>query len=284
MTRLRDLRSALADRLRPLTDTPDLDAAVLLAHVLGRERTWLEAHPEFEPDARQLRALEAAARRLESGDPLPYVLGKWEFFGHTLTVTPDVLIPRPETELLVEHALAWLRAHPGRRAAADIGTGSGCIAIALAAAIPDLHVLATDVSRRALRVARLNARRVGVDARIEFYHGDLLPARGAGPFDLIAANLPYIPTETLRTLPIYGHEPTVALDGGADGLDLIRALLHRAPTCLKPGGIILMEIEASEGLKALSLAYDAFHAAEIRLHHDLAGRDRLITIETHAAE
>jgi len=269
---------AISLRLSRLSDTPQLDAQVILAMVLDRPRTWVMAHPESALDPGQASTLEALIQRLEAGEPLPYVLGRWEFFGLELEVTPQVLIPRPETELLVERAIAWLQDSPGRRSVADVGTGSGAIAIALAAHLPDLRITATDISAEALAVARKNAAKFQVVKQIEFLQCDLLPARKASKFDLICANLPYIPTETLRGLPVYGREPSLALDGGADGLDPMRRLLALAPAWLAPHGVLLLEIEATRGTSALSLAYDAFEKAEIHLHQDLAGRDRLLEI------
>jgi release factor glutamine methyltransferase len=290
----------LSARLGGKSDTPNLDAQVLLAHVLGKPRAWVLAHPETNLSPKQGRALEKALRQLEDGVPLPYVLGKWGFFGLEFEVTPEVLIPRPETELLVERAISWLRRRPtiNRRAmdtksakadwgmlcVLDVGTGSGCIAIALAVNVRNVHIVATDISPTAIDVTRRNARKFGVDDRIESFCCDLFPSQPTfdlrlSTFDLIVANLPYIPTETLRGLRVYGREPTLALDGGADGLDIIRRLLDLAPRHLAPGGLILLEIEASQGLSVLSLAYDAFAEAKISLHQDLAGKDRLVQIQ-----
>jgi release factor glutamine methyltransferase len=274
----RPLLEAIALRLTRVSDTPQLDAQVILARVLDRPRTWVMAHPESGLDAGQNSTLEAMLQRLEGGEPLPYVLGRWEFFGLELDLTPDALIPRPETELLVERAIAWLQASPGRRNIADVGTGSGAIALALAVHLPELRITATDISGEALAVARKNAAKFQVVDRIAFVQCDLLPPRKSSNFDMICANLPYIPTETLRGLPIYGREPSLALDGGPDGLDPLRRLLALAPAWLAPGGILLLEIEATRGNSALSLAYDAFEKAEIHLHQDLAGRDRLLEI------
>lgn len=288
-----ELLEAVAAHLRKRSDTAELDAQVLLAKIMERPRSWVLAHPEAVLAAEQEAALRSAVRRLERGEPLPYVLGEWEFFGLSFLVTPDVLIPRPETELLVEHTLTWLRAHPSRRRLLDVGTGSGCIAIALAVNVPDLRVLATDISSAALEVARRNAARLGVADRIEFAECDLLPGceggplssvGGSEPFDLLAANLPYIPTRLLRKLPIYRREPTVALDGGRDGLDLVRRLLAAAPAWLAPGGLILLEIEASQGPAAMALAFDLFADAVIHLHRDLSGHDRLLEIRIAPAD
>jgi release factor glutamine methyltransferase len=235
------------------------------------------AHPEAPLTPKRAAALETLVIGLEMGEPLPYVLGQWEFFDLEFDVTPDVLIPRPETELLVERAIGWLHVHPDRRQVADVGTGSGCIGIALAANIPDLHVMGSDISQAAVKMAQHNAVKNGVGQRMEFVHCDLFPPETE--YDLIIANLPYIPTKTLYKLPIYGHEPMMALDGGPDGLQLIRGLLTAAPDRLVPGGLLLLELEASEGAAALSLAYDGFAEAEIHLHKDLAGRDRILEVQ-----
>ncbi len=272
------LLAALPARLSG--DTPELDAQVLLAKATGKPRSWVLAHPESRLDPQPAAALEAWVRRLEDGEPLPYVLGEWEFYGLSFEVTPDVLIPRPETEQLVESALARLKElRGGELQVADVGTGSGCIAVAIAANDPRVRVTATDISPAALDVARRNAARHGVQDRIDFVQCDLLPCVDNGSrYNLIAANLPYIPTRTLHRLPVYGREPTLALDGGADGLSAIRQLITLAPERLAPGGLLLMEIEASEGAAVLSLACDAFSEAEIHLHKDIAGHDRLLEV------
>jgi release factor glutamine methyltransferase len=280
---LASLLSKVRDRLTSLSDTPDLDASVLLAQVLDKPRTWVMAHPEFVLTPEHQKQLADSLIRLERGEPFPYVLGHWEFFGMDFEITPNVLIPRPETELLVERAIAWLQESPVRRTVADIGTGSGVIAISIAANIPEANLLATDISREALDVAKKNAKKFDVDHRIEFVQCDLLPPRPElftteQHLDLICANLPYIPTDTLHELPVYGREPTLALDGGEDGLALIRRLLQIGPEWLAPNGIMLLEIESTRGIQALNLACDLFCQATIHLHQDLAGQDRLLEI------
>ena len=277
------LLSEITDRLRSLSDTPALDASVLLAHIMDRPRTWVMAHPEAELTSEQQDDLNDSLERLERGESFPYVLGHWEFFGMELDITPDVLIPRPETEMLVERAIAWLQESPVRRTLADVGTGSGAIAIAIAVNVPDAVILATDLSDQVLKIAKKNAQKLGVDQRIEFVQCDLLPPRPdlfttEQHLDLICANLPYIPTDTLHALPIYGREPTLALDGGDDGLKLIRRLLTVGPEWLAPNGMMLLEIESTRGVQALNLACDLFSEATIHLHQDLAGQDRLLEI------
>jgi len=278
------LHADLTTRLALSSDTPALDASVLLAHVLNKPRTWVMAHPELTLTPEQQNQLDVSLERFENGDPFPYIIGHWEFFGLDIEVTPDVLIPRPETELLVEKAIAWLQESPVRRTVADIGTGSGAIAVSIAINVTDTHTLATDISRAALEVARKNAQKHSVADQIDFVECDILPPRPdpfptESHFDLICANLPYIPTDTLQGLPIYGREPTLALDGGTDGLDLFRRLMKIAPGWLAPNGLILLEIEATRGIHALNLAYDMFSQAEIHLHQDFTGRDRLLEIQ-----
>lgn len=276
------LHAELTNRLALISDTPALDASVLLAHILDKPRTWVLAHPELLLTPEQHGQLEHSLTRLEGGEPFPYVLGTWEFFGLELEITPDVLIPRPETELLVEKAIAWLQESPVRRTVADVGTGSGAIAISIAMNVRTARILATDISLAALKVAQRNARKFNL-AAIDFVQCDLLPPH-IDPlatelhFDLICANLPYIPTATLYGLPVFDREPTLALDGGEDGLAVIRRLLTIAPEWLAPNGLILLEIEATRGIHALNLASDLFSQSEIHLHQDLAGRDRLLEI------
>ncbi len=274
----RKILDSIAGRLAGISESAALDAQVLLAHILGHSRAWVFAHPEFELTAEQTCALERAVDRLQAGEPLPYILGHWEFYAADFVITPAVLIPRPETELLVETALAWLRANPGRRLAADVGTGSGCIAISLAAHVESLCILASDISGAALDVARQNARRHGVDDRVHQVQADLLPATRR-PFDLICANLPYIPGAKLAELRVAQWEPRLALDGGADGLVLVEGLLAEARRGLARGGLMLLEIEASQGVSGRELARCAFPGAEVDVMVDLAGHDRLIRIQ-----
>ena len=283
------LLSDISARLAPVSDTPALDASVLIAHVLNKPRSWVMAHNELTLTTEQQKQLDDSLMRLKSGEPFPYILGHWEFFSLQFEVTPDTLIPRPETELLVEKAIAWLQAHPTKRSVADIGTGSGAIAVSIAVNVPEAKILATDISSGALQVAKRNAEKFGVTERIKFAECDLLPHPGplsrgergeeVRKFNLICANLPYVPTRILHSLPIYNREPTLALDGGEDGLDPFRKLLNLSLHWLAPDGMMLLEIESTLGSQALSLAGAAFPEASIRLHKDLAGRDRLLQIE-----
>lgn len=278
MTLISETLTDLRQRLTQVSQSPDLDSQVLLAHVLDKSRAWILAHPEGSLTNEEILALEAAATRLETGTPLPYVLGQWEFFGLKFRITPETLIPRPETELLVENALTWLNQHPKYRLALDVGTGSGCIAIALASRISDLKIIATDKSFSALDVARVNALQLGTLQQVDFLQANLMPPVQS-KFNLICANLPYIPTSTLHTLKVYGKEPELALDGGTDGLDLIRSLIYLAAYSVSPGGLILLEIESSQGGVGSSLAKTVFPDAHIQILPDLAGLDRLLRIQ-----
>jgi release factor glutamine methyltransferase len=281
-----------AKRLKNLGDTPELDAQVLLAEILSRPRSWLPAHPEAKLDDHILEKLENSLQRLEAGVPLAYVLGKWQFFGMTYEVTQDVLIPRPETELLVERAVSWLQEKlEGGRAccALDIGTGSGCIAVSLAVHVPRVQVFATDLSMVALSVARRNATRLLGDDRVTMVRADLFPGKTAegteelpDRYDLVIANLPYIPTRALAGLAVSTREPALALHGGEDGLDLIRRVLDAAPDHLAKDGLLLLEIEASQGEAVTALAANAFPQAMVHLHQDLTGRDRMVEIQNGA--
>jgi release factor glutamine methyltransferase len=218
-----------------------------------------------------------------------YITGHREFYGLNFLVDRRVLIPRPETELLVDEALAWLRGRFGQRlTVADAGTGSGAIAVAIARKYPGGTVYATDASPGALAVAAENAERLGVAGRVMLLEGDLLtPLRVR--VDLIVANLPYVREDQMplwcgATQVELAFEPFDALCGGPDGLDVIRRLLQQAPQYLNPGGAVMLEIGADQGHAAEALAKEAFPQARVRVKKDLAGLDRLVVIESRPPE
>jgi release factor glutamine methyltransferase len=260
------------------SDSFGLDAQVLLAHILGKDRAWLLAHGDWRLSKEQAAVWEQAVDRVAAGEALPYVIGEWEFYGLKLRVTPDVLIPRPETELLVETGLRWLAANPGRRRAADIGTGSGCIAVALAANIPDLRVTAADISPAAIEVAMENIRRHGLSDRVDVVHSNLFDKLQPS-FDLICSNLPYIPNERLPSLAVSKREPWLALDGGPDGLMLIDPFLQQAATALARGGLLLAEIDASLEAQVQLTAERHWPHARIEIRKDLTGLPRLLVVD-----
>jgi release factor glutamine methyltransferase len=274
------LREATARLAAAGIEEARLDAELLLAHSLGFTRAALLAHPERPLSRAEAEILSALLKRRAMREPLPYLTGWREFFGLGFSVDPNVLIPRPETELLVERALAWAagRGLPSALTLADVGTGCGCIAVALAVHLPQAMIYASDLSADALAVARRNAARHGVASRVRFCQGDLLAALPE-PVQMIVANLPYISQQEWPNLPPEVRwEPRWALDGGPDGLDLVRRLLVQAPHYLASNGALLLEIGARQGEAAIRLARAAFPRAEVSLLHDGAGCARVIQV------
>lgn len=231
---------------------PRLNAELLLAHTLGLKR--MELYLQFDrPLGESERApLRDLVKRRGAREPLQHILGSAEFHGLVFACDARALIPRPETEQLVEIALELLRERPAPTLL-DVGTGSGVIALTLALELPTAAVTATDLSTDALALAEQNAAKLDASGRVRFIHGDLLPPDGA-PFDLIAANLPYIPSGEIDGLaPEVLHDPRSALDGGPDGLDLIRRLITDAPARLAAGGALLLEIGSGQDAAVTAL-------------------------------
>jgi release factor glutamine methyltransferase len=260
-------------------DAPRLDAEVLLAHVLEQDRAWLYAHPEYSLDPNQFGDYQALIARRAEREPAAYLTGHKEFFGLDFVVTPGVLIPRPETERLVEIALQMLEAGSSSETPAivDVGTGSGAIAVALATHARAAHVVAADISAAALVIARQNVIRHGVAGRVDCLQGDLL-APLKGPFHLIVANLPYLSRADLAAAPpeVARWEPRLALEAGPDGLTDIRRLLATAASRLCPAGALLAEIGAGQGADVLALANQHFPRATVEIAQDYAGLDRVL--------
>ncbi len=278
MTTVRKALGEAKQRIGVASDGASLDAQVLLAETLGVDRAYLLAHPEAELTEQQAARFAGLVSRIAGGEPLPYILGRRAFYDRELIVTPDVLIPRPETELLLERALNAARGLAAP-VVADIGTGSGALAVTFAANVPDAGVFAVDVSAAALSVARRNARAQGVMDRIAFLHGDLLTPlieRGVR-LDILMANLPYIATGELAALAVSRHEPLQALDGGADGLALIRRLLGQVEKVSKPGAVIFLEIGAGQGEAVLALA-GGLPLSGAEVFNDYAGLDRVVEL------
>jgi release factor glutamine methyltransferase len=252
-------------------DAPALDAELLLAHAVGTRRARLKSHPEQIPeDAARVRYAELIDRRAR-GEPLAYIVGYKDFWTLRLAVSPAVLVPRPETELLVERALA-LKAENSAARALDLGTGSGAIALSLASERPQWHVTATDVSEDALDVARANAASHAL-TQVEFVKGDWFAPVSTRRFDLVVSNPPYIGADEPE-LAALGYEPRNALSPGADALASLRAIVRAAPPHLEHGGWLLLEHGAAQAADvARELVVRGFR--HVRSHRDLAGHERM---------
>jgi release factor glutamine methyltransferase len=258
-------------------ESPGLDADLLLAHALGIPRINLYTAPDELPDEEARTRFRDLVRRRAEGCPVAYLVGSREFFLLTFEVSPEVLIPRPETEHLVTEAIGLVRDRPAPRIL-DLGTGSGCIAIALAHRLPTAQVVATDVSPSALAVASRNAAKHGVSERVQFHEGDLFAAvPPGGPFDLVVSNPPYIAPEQLATLApdVREFQPRLALDGGPDGLSFYYRLAAEAGAVLTPGGAIAVEIGADQG-PAVSELFQRAGWEAVRVINDLARHPRVV--------
>lgn len=254
--------------------SPMWDARFLLQHTLKVNRSYLISHDKEWLTSDQFDSYLALLERASKHEPLPYLAGTAPFRDMELAVTPATLIPRPETEQLVDLALAWC----GEKAVkiCDIGTGSGCIAISLARALPNAEVSAVDISESALKIAQQNAEKY--DAAVQFHHGSLLDP--LTETNCIVANLPYITDTEYGRLPqgIRTYEPATALQGGQDGLDLIRTLLTQAQTKLSPNGAIFLEIGYKQGKATKELAQATFPHKIVTIHKDFAQNDRIVEI------
>jgi release factor glutamine methyltransferase len=266
------------------TGVPDawLDAELLVAHALACSRTDLYAHPERALTTHEAAALQTLVSRRAKREPLAYILGRREFYGLDFQVSPEALVPRPETELLMDRALAFARSRGSAALRiADVGTGSGCVAVSLAVHLPQAVVYAVDASSSALDVARRNAAAHGVARRVRFLQGHLLeplPER----VDIIVANLPYIPESDVVDLQpeVRDYEPRAALTPGPDGAALVRQMLASAPQHLLPGGVVYAEFHSPQRAELVSAAQTAFPDARITVAQDLAGLDRVLCVET----
>lgn len=300
MASVRELLDAGVTRLRASgSESARLDAELLLARAIGADRTAVLAHPEAPVGDGPAATFESDLRRREAGEPVAYIRGFKEFYGIALAVDRRVLIPRPETERLVELAETEIAdrlvaaprgrgSHPVR--VVDVGTGSGAVAISLAVALrrrrmlEDVEIVATDASADAIVVAQVNAVGHGVADHVRFVEADLLTPVVERPYDVLAANLPYVPTGEIAGLPVAASfEPGAALDGGPDGLSVVRRLLERLRDALTDGGVALLEIGSEQGVAA-GEAVDAVlpgwrHDVEL----DLAGRPRVLRIERPGA-
>src|SRR5580700_4685567 len=307
-----DLRSALRDGIAQLerehVPSAALAAELLLMHTLGQDRAWLYAHPEQELAAAARQQYFSLIARRASGIPTQHLTGHQEFWGLDFEVTPDVLIPRPETEHVIEVALEHLGIGSGTGSArreqafriADVGTGSGCIAIALAHELPAAQIVATDISAAALEVARRNAARHGVASRIDFVECNLLDfllhksrvtdhpsltltASEPDSLDLIASNPPYISTNEAATLQreVRDHEPVVALFGGETGTEIYAPLVAQAAILLKPGGVLVLEL-GHNSAEHVSRLLAPPEWTSIAITNDLAGIPRIASAQRNS--
>jgi release factor glutamine methyltransferase len=265
-------------QIEPASDSASLDAQMLLGEIIKQERDYLLAHPEQPLTEEQQAHYVEWIRRRAAGEPVAYIIGRRAFYDREIAVTRDVLIPRPETELLLEQALVFIKEHP-LAAAVDVGTGSGALAVTLAAHCPQAQVYATDISPAALATARYNA--FLNEVNITFFNGDLLEPLISRQLrvDVVMANLPYIATDELANLEVSRHEPRLALDGGVDGLDVIRRLLTQIPAACKPGALILLEIGANQGGAALELVRNLLPSHRAQILKDYSALDRIVKIE-----
>ena len=277
-TNLQDWLNTTKKNFGGIREFSSLEVYSIASLVLGHSREWLITHGESILEGNQLDELQDKIRRLMQGEPLPYITGKQSFYGLDFLVTPDVLIPRPETELLVEEAINWLASHPASRTLIDIGTGSGIIPITLVDQFPELMATAVDISSKALDVAIANIKNYHLEQNISALQNDLLNGLSLKA-DLITANLPYIPNARLNSLEVTRYEPTIALDGGSDGFELILRLLDQLPSSLNQGGLALLEIDMSQAQVALKEATKSIPSAKITVLNDLSNLPRLLKIQ-----
>ncbi|QQO10662.1 peptide chain release factor N(5)-glutamine methyltransferase [Breznakiella homolactica] len=264
--------------------TPRLDASLILADILGIDRSYLLVHDGMElPEENQTIFDEHIQRRI-AGENVAYITGHKEFWGLDFFITPDVLVPRPDTEILVEAAIAEIRKMPaasrtGPLRVLDLCTGSGAVAVAVKHEIPDISVSASDISEAALAVAEENARRLlggkPESRSISFFRSDLLRSL-PGKFDLIVSNPPYVPGSMISGLDReVRHEPRLALDGGADGLDYIRRIIAEAPEKMNSPAKLLLEADPRQ-MPAIAVILGEHRYTDIEVHRDLSGKDRVI--------
>jgi release factor glutamine methyltransferase len=273
--------AALAQGHEKLQDsgspTARLDAEVLLAHTLGRRRVDLYMCPERSLTVAEEASYQESLARRSQREPVSYIVGRKEFYGLSLAVDQRVLVPRPETEVLVERALAWAHAQDQSEIRiVDIGTGSGCIAVALATQLPHAHLLATDLSAEALQVAAENVRRHGVADRVQLIQGDLCTPLTT-QVDLLVSNPPYTVWETLP-VGITTYEPRLALDGGDDGLTIYRRLLPQLLTHVQVGAAALLEIGDGQEEAVVALTRAALPGVSVQVWLDESGCARVIEI------
>ncbi len=254
---------------------PRLETAFLLSFVLDHDRTFVHAHPEYVLSDAELSAFRTAIKRRSEREPLQYITGCQEFWRLEFAVTPDVLIPRPETEILVEAAIDVLDDLPSPRFC-EVGTGSGCIAVSILHSVSHASAIATDISPAALLVAGRNAQRHGVSDRLELRNASIFDTV-TGRFDLIVSNPPYVPDAEIASLQaeVREHEPLLALSGGSGGFDIISQIVEQSPRFMRPGGSLLMEIGFDQADR-VSAMFDSNEWESVELLPDLQSIPRIV--------
>ncbi len=267
-------------------DEPRLSAELLLAHALGANRIALYTRYDQTPTPAEIEQFRSMVKRRKDHEPVAYITGKAWFFSMELFVSPDVLIPRPDTETLVEQAITAVRAGGPNPRVLDLCTGSGCAALAITKSCPQVHTAATDISTAALAIAGKNAHSTGLADRIAFMQGDLFDALGSDipPFHVITANPPYIPTAEIESLApeIAKHEPRLALDGGMDGLQFIERIVADAPNFLAPAGLLLIETAYNQTESCVRLMAEDGRYDQPRTIHDAARNPRCVAARLKA--
>jgi release factor glutamine methyltransferase len=263
-------------------DSPRLSAELLLSHILSMSRIDLYTRFDTPVPQDKLDILHSFVKRAAQNEPLAYLIGKTEFYSIEFDITPDCLIPRPETELLVERSVDFLRNRTGRQLVCDLCTGCGSIAVAVAKNFPDAGIIATDISQAALNIAEKNVQKYSLADRIKLLCGDLfdplIPQIDTGKFDLIVCNPPYISSADYSTLDknVKDYEPQSALCGGADGLDIYRRLAEKCDCFLKPDAALILEIGYSQGQAVRDLLGSSRCFAEIKIEKDFQNNDRVV--------
>jgi release factor glutamine methyltransferase len=267
-------------------DSPRLSAELLLGYVLGLKR--IELYTKFDTlvAKKQLDKLHKLVKRAGENEPVAYLIGKTEFYSLELNITPDCLIPRPETELLAEHAIEFLQTRPGTQFVCDLCTGSGCIAVAIAKNFPNVRLIATDVSNDALNIAAKNVEKYQLKKQIELLCGDLfdplVPHLDVEKFDLIVCNPPYVSAAEFEKLDknIKDYEPKLALLAGDDGLDIYRRITEKADQFLKPDAALMLEVDYNQGQTVKELLEQAGAFAEIKIEKDHHDNDHVVIAKT----
>lgn len=268
-------------KLNSINDSVDTDINAILCNVLGKDLAWCFAHSDENLTEQDLAQLNQMVEQLRMRYPLPYILGEMEFYGNHFIVDSNVLIPRPETEILVDLAIEWISFHPTINKIVDVGTGSGAIILSVLNKYPHLYGLGIDISKRALEIAKKNRDRFS-NRRLDFIQMDCLSGL-ENKFDVILANLPYIPDSEVYKLDVAKFEPLFALNGGENGIEIIKKFIDQIPFHLSIPGLVLMEIQYDQSALICELITKTIKNCSLSIVKDLAGLDRIIKVEVNNA-